>query len=86
MRTFEIPACGGFVLHEFSEEVEEMFQEGRDLEFFRDVNEMNEKIEFYLKNPEKAALIGENGWRNVVENNHTYAERVKNIIQIINSN
>jgi len=86
MRTFEIPACGGFVLHEFSEEVEEMFQEGRNIEFFRDVNEMNEKIEFYLQNPEKAALIGENGWRNVFENNHTYAERVKNIIQIINSN
>ena len=86
MRTFEIPACGGFVLHEFSEEVAEIFQEGRNIEFFRNVNELNEKIEFYLKNPEKASLIGENGWKNVFENNHTYAERVKKIIQIINSN
>ena len=86
MRTFEIPACGGFVLHEFSEEVAEMFEEGRNIEFFRDVNEMNEKIEFYLKNPEKAEIVGENGWKNVSENNHTYAERVKKIIQIVNSN
>ena len=63
-----------------------MFEEGRNIEFFRDVNEMNEKIEFYLKNPEKAEIVGENGWKNVSENNHTYAERVKKIIQIVNSN
>ena len=51
-RTFEIPACGGFMLHIDNEEVREFFEPGREIDVFSTAEELHDKITFYLSRPE----------------------------------
>jgi len=46
MRTFEIPACGGFMLHERSDEVLEFFEEGKEVECYGLVEELKIRLSF----------------------------------------
>ena len=48
MRTFEIPACGGFMLTERSSTHEELFQEDREAAFFGSPDEFVAKVRSYL--------------------------------------
>jgi len=84
MRTFELPASGGFCLHEYSEEVEELFEEGKEIEFYRNSQELNDKIDFYINNPESAKKIAENGYNRLISSNYTYDKRVDQILEIVN--
>jgi glycosyltransferase involved in cell wall biosynthesis len=52
-RTFEIPACGGFMLHERTDEVLTFFTEGTEIACFADEAEMVEKIRYYLAHPQE---------------------------------
>ena len=83
MRTFELPASGGFCLHEYSEEVAELFEEGKEIEFYRDSQELNDKIDFYINNPESAEKIANNGYNRIVSSNYTYDKRVEEILKIL---
>ena len=85
MRSFEIPASGGFMLHEYSEEVEVLFEEGREVEFFRDHRELNEKIGYYLQHPDKAEQIARNAYKKVLSGDYTYNESVKTILREVHA-
>jgi spore maturation protein CgeB len=47
-RTFEIPACGGFMLHERTDEVLNFFEEGAEIACFSDEVELVDKVRYYL--------------------------------------
>lgn len=51
-RTFEIPACGGFMLHIDNDEVREYFKPGEEIDVFSSPEELADKIRFYLPRPE----------------------------------
>ena len=51
-RTFEIPACGGFMLHIDNDEVREFFEPGAEIDVFSSPEELHDKIRFYLPRPE----------------------------------
>lgn len=51
-RTFEIPACGGFMLHIDNDEVREYFRPGTEIDVFSSPDELMDKITFYLSNPD----------------------------------
>lgn len=58
MRTFEIPALGGFLLSEYSEQqAEEFFKEGLSIACFKNPYDLIEKIDFYLANQDKREAI-----------------------------
>jgi len=82
MRTFEILASGGMLLHEYSDEVALYFDEGVEIEFFRSKEELNNKISYYLDNPIEAERIAYNGKMKIISGKHTYKDRAKRIIQI----
>jgi len=48
-RTFEIPACRGFMLHERTNEVLSFFEEGTEIACFGAEGEMLDKVRYYLK-------------------------------------
>lgn len=52
MRTFEIPACKGFMLHIDNDEVRALFEPGREIDVFATPDELCEKIGDYLSRPE----------------------------------
>jgi spore maturation protein CgeB len=80
MRTFEIPACGGFMLHERSDEVVEFFGEDKEIACFSTPEELREKIDYYLPRERLRQGMAERAYKKV--QNHTYHERVKRILEI----
>ena len=82
MRNFEIPASKGFQLCNRTGEVLNFLEEGKDIACFDSKKEMKEKINFYLKNPKERKKIIENSYKKI--KNHTYLDRVKNILNIYN--
>lgn len=60
-RTFEIPACGGFMLHVDNPEVRSLYEPGREMDVFADERQLIERIGHYLANEAERAAIGEAG-------------------------
>jgi spore maturation protein CgeB len=75
-RTFEIPAAGAMLLGERTPEHQELFEEDREAVFFGSVEELTDKIRFYLKNESARRAIATAGrsralaqyhWRHVMQ-------------------
>jgi spore maturation protein CgeB len=79
-RTYEIPACGGFMLHERTDEVLELFEEGKEMASFGSAGELAEKIDFYLAHPEERAAIAAAGHARCVPA-YSYDNRMAEIIR-----
>lgn len=65
-RTFEIPACKGFMLHIDNEEVREFFTPGEEIDVFSTPEELANKIRFYLAHPELRAQMIERAYARCV--------------------
>lgn len=83
-RTFWIPAAGGFMLHERTDELLEYFQEGIECACFGDESELLQKVEFYLKSPDKRNVIASFGRKRCVESGYSVDIRVETILQKVN--
>ncbi len=83
MRTFEIPAAGGFMLHEYSEEAMDFFRPGIEADYFASPEECFDKIQYYLNNDSIRERISIAGYKKIFEGRHTYTERAKHIIETI---
>lgn len=84
-RTFEIPACGAFMLAERSPKHEEFFVENQEAVFFDTVEELLEKVRFYLQRPldrQRIALAGRN---RCVDSGYDHHSRMTSFLQIIAS-
>lgn len=51
-RTFEIPACRGFMLHIDNEEVREFYKVAEEIDVFSSPEELADKARFYLARPD----------------------------------
>lgn len=81
-RTFEIPACGTFMLHERTKEAMDFFKEGEEAEFFGTFEELTEKIDYYLKNEKERKKIALAGYKKAVSFEHSYLERAQKILDV----
>jgi spore maturation protein CgeB len=79
-RTYEIPACGGFMLHERSEEVLELFEEGKEVVCFSSTEELAKKIEYYLAHPNERRAIAHAGRARCVPA-YSYDNRMMEIVK-----
>ena len=79
-RTYEIPACGGFMLHERTREVLELFNEGTEIACFNSTAELVEKIRYYLIRPDERARIAAAGHARCVPA-YSYDNRMNEIIR-----
>lgn len=69
-RTFQIPATGGFMLHERTKELADYFQEGRECAAFGDENELVETINYYLKNEAEREKIARAGRQRALDSKY----------------
>lgn len=56
-RTFHIPAAGGFMLHERTDELLHFFAEGQEVACFSSAEELAEKVAYYLAHPDERHRI-----------------------------
>jgi len=84
-RCFEIPATKTFMLSEYTDDLNSLFKEGIEAEYFRNKQEMIEKIGYYLSNDDKRKGIAQNGYNRVVQDGHDIVSRMKYAIDIIAS-
>lgn len=56
-RTFHIPAVGGLLLHEWSDEVVRYFDDGHEILTYRDLGELCDKVDWVLSHAEDAANV-----------------------------
>lgn len=75
MKTFEIPACGGFMLTNWTEDQAEFFEDGKDCVFFHTQEELLDKVKFYLKHESTRKKIQEAGYAAVRP--HSYDNRAQ---------
>lgn len=61
MRIFEVTGCGSFLLTEFFDNLGEFFEIGKEIETFRDSDEMLRKIRYYLDHPDEREAIARRG-------------------------
>ena len=85
-RSIEIPACGGFMLAERTEEHQDLFEEGKEAEFFGNSDELLDKIKYYLINNDKREKIVKAGRLRCIESGYSNNESLKKIMDIIDKN
>lgn len=84
MRSFEIPACGAFMLAERTSEHLDLFAENREAAYFRTVDEMVDRVKYFLDHEDRRITIADAGRNAVVIGNHTYRHRLLVITNSVN--
>lgn len=79
LRLFEVPAAGGFLLTDWVDEIGEYFTPGVNIETWRSVDELNDKIRFYQQNPTVREKITASSREHVLKN-HLYRQRCQQIL------
>ena len=76
-RTFQIPACGAFMLHEHTSEVSEWFVEDTEAVYFRSGAELASKAAYYLSREAERRAIAEAGLRRSLESDYSADARAR---------
>ncbi len=82
MRTFELPARGGFMLHEASKDLSELFTPGKHCDDFSTPAELREKVTYYLDHESERRAIAQAGHERAVQMNYQWwAQSVLDVVQ-----
>ena len=84
-RVFDIMASGGFCISNYQEEIDDLFTVGKDIECYRSVDELLDKVNYYLTHDNERLRIAINGYKCVAEN-HTLNHRISEMFNIVNGN
>jgi len=79
-RTFHIPACGGFMLHERTSEVVNFYSEGSECALFDGPEEMVDKVEYYLAHSKGRTAIAEAGHIRCLNSGNAVDDRVRTVL------
>ncbi|MHB8383758.1 MAG: CgeB family protein [Candidatus Binataceae bacterium] len=80
MRSFELPACGGFMLAERTDAHRELFVEDREAAFFSTPDELAVKVRQWLTREAQRRAIATAGHRKISGGLNTYATRLEVIL------
>jgi hypothetical protein len=79
-RSIEIPAMGGFMVHEYSPEMAALFASGREAIYFRDSDDLTRVCRDWLADPVRREGIAAAGHRRAVEGGFSHGERWRFIL------
>ncbi|MEZ6255241.1 MAG: glycosyltransferase [Patescibacteria group bacterium] len=80
-RTFKIPACDGFEITDDVDVIRKYFKDEEEIIIAKDKADWFEKIDYFIKNPEKRIPIIAAGKKRVLAE-HTYHNRVKYLLSL----
>jgi len=79
-RNFEVPGCGGFLLTGEADTLPEYFVEGEELVCFRGMDDLINKVRYYLKHEDERAAVAKAGYQRTMRE-HTYVHRFRHIFE-----
>lgn len=79
LRTFEITACGGFLVAEETDEIHELFDVGRELATWKTTGQLIERVREALENPELRRAVGDAGKHRLLRD-HTVERRLQSLM------
>ncbi len=80
IRSVEIPACGGFMLAERTDEHLALFEEGVEAEYFGDDREMIRKIRHYLDHPDEREAIARRARERCLRDGYSNDDRLADML------
>ncbi len=82
-RTFETTGCKTLLLTNHTPGLEKLFNIGEEIVVYDTMADLDNKVQYYLNNESERNKIETAGWERA-RNFHTYYERAKKLIEIIN--
>lgn len=76
LRIFDVLANKGFLITNYQMEIAELFAPGKDLVVYEDMNDLLEKVAYYMEHEEERQVIAEQGYE-TLSKNHTYEHRLQ---------
>lgn len=83
-RIFDVMASGGFMLSNYQQEIEELFEIGKEIVIYHDEKELLELVDYYLRHDEEREQIAKNGQLKVI-NTYTYENAFNRIMRTVSS-
>ncbi len=81
-RTFEVPACGGFLLTGHADNLSEYYVAGKEIVSFTNTSDLIEKCQYYLAHEAERQKIAQAGYERTVKE-HSYEHRFKQIFSAL---
>ena len=85
LRVWDVLGSGGFLLTNYQAEIPLYFEEGVDLVCFDGIEDLKEKVAYYLEHEEERRQIAENGYKKV-KALHDYKTRLSEMLKIVGEN
>lgn len=80
-RTFEIAACGAFQLVDNRSELPRLFEIGKEIITFNNIDDFQQKKQYYLAHPQEMSAIASSARLRVLRE-HTYKHRMEEMLKI----
>ena len=81
-RHFEIPACKGFMLTSFADDLDKYYEPGKEIIVYDGVSDLIDKVRYYLSREDERLEIAAAGYERTIQN-HTYEARFKELFDKI---
>lgn len=83
LRDYEATMCGSFLCTQYSEEIAELFEIGKEIICYHNEHDLSEKIHYYSKNTIQRNTIAAAGYKKSIHR-HTWQNRFKDFFEFIN--
>lgn len=82
-RSIEIPACGGFMIAEATDEHKILFKEDEEAVYFSSKEQLLDKVKYYLEHEEERNTIVKAGYTKTRKDDYSYDDMVSRILNAI---
>ena len=81
LRVYDVLSCKGFLISNYQQEIAEMFEVGKCLETYSTLDELDEKIEYFLSHEKERRDISEAGYE-FLEKNYTMKKQLTRMLEM----
>lgn len=82
LRDYDIMGVGGFLMSNYQQEFEDLYEPGKDMVMFKSFEEMQDLADYYLKHEDERMRIAMNGYQTTAKY-HTTRQRIRRMIEIV---
>ncbi len=81
-RVFDVPSCGAFLLTDHRDQIEKLFEPGKEMAVYNSMDEIPGMVERFLADPAERKRIAEAGRKRVLAE-HTYDHRMISLLTTV---